>query len=164
MTTAAPIMNLKYFASMRLARALCLSVIYMLLVLLMWKQINGWITTHASPAAAESLEDFGRPFVFGNSGAFACSLLWLARNREFSPLGRYVVPTVLAAGLTFFMGLVILAIAGISNLGYSVAPGAGVLIAWTDSVVPGFAGAQLFRFPRSDRRDRAHGMEGIEAV
>src|SRR5512138_2092621 len=96
---------------MRYARALCLSIIYMLLVLLIWNKITGWIIVHASPTDPEKikgLEVSGNLFVFGNSLALACSMLLIARPREFAPLGRYLVPGVFAVGFTFVLELVVL--------------------------------------------------------
>src|SRR5690348_4912559 len=114
-------MNLHY-AKMRFARALCLSVIYTLLILVISNQIDGWIVSHSSAEAMnndnmKSLHQFRLLFIVGNSAAFTASLLWLARLRALSPLGRYLIPAVLAAGVTFIVAFPVLVIENVPSPG-----------------------------------------------
>lgn len=138
---------------LRLTRVALLSIVYFLLVFLAWRQIAVWIVEYAPTSvptaqAVEELKWSGFLFVVLNSLTFAGSLLWFARTRDFSPVARYLVPTVLAVLVTYIVMLPVLRIETIvPNPGEFFAR-TGLLIYWMDTVVPGLAAAQLFRFPR----------------
>jgi hypothetical protein len=162
-------MDLNHSSPLRFARVLFLSTIYALLVLLIWNQIAGWILTHASASKVTAdnlngLRQFRLLFVLGNSLTFAAAVLWLARIRTFSPLGRYLVPTILAVGITFVIALAAMIVEDIPSPGEFVATRAGTLFYWMDSVIPGLLSAQLFRLPRHGVRIRRADMQSSEAV
>jgi hypothetical protein len=162
-------MNLDQFSPVRFARVVALSIIYMLLVLLIWNHLAEWMISHASASKLSadnlnSLRQFRLLFVLGNSLAFAAALLWLARTRTFSPLGRYLIPTTLAVCITFVIALVVMIAEAIPSPGEFVATKAGILFYWMDSVIPGLLSAQLFRLPRHRVGVPAAEIQGSEAV
>jgi hypothetical protein len=139
---------------MRYARAVFLSVVYLILMSLLWKIISGWFLANVSPARVPNAQiliaDFGNQFIYLNTITFAVSLFWLARTRMFAPVGRYLVPTVLGVGLSFVLGVILLILIGsLPSVGpLPGLPPSSAILFYADSIIPGIVVAQLFRFPR----------------
>jgi hypothetical protein len=130
--------------------------LYLMLLFGLWGSLASSIVTHLSAErvseAAANLNLYGHQFIYLNAVAFTAGVLWVARTKSLSPASRYLVPTILAVGLTFVVAvmslLLVRAIPGPGPLAFS---SMGSLIYWADCVAPGLLAAQLFRFPRSDR-------------
>jgi hypothetical protein len=137
--------------SLRFVRVVCLSIIYLGLVFVIGRQTSDWTISHTTGPTAGALtsQDAKRAgvlFVIANSLVFAGSLLWFARTRQFSPIARYLVPTVLAVVLTYIVLIPVAMIKIFPNPNAFVSNADG-LVYWLDTVLPGIVAAQLFRFP-----------------
>ena len=138
-------------------RALALSILYLLALILIWNGVSSWLVTslQGEPKYANMssvLKPFGIEFVSLNALGFASTALWLARSRSFAPFARYVVPLLIALYLTLPITLIVMYV--VALLAFAL-QAAGKEQAWMmtylDSIIPGMIGAQLLRFPRSSR-------------
>ena len=150
-------------------RALALSILYLLALILIWNGVSSWLVTslQGEPKYANMssvLKPFGIEFVSLNALGFASTALWLARSRSFAPFARYVVPLFIALYLTLPMTLIVTYVVALVVVALRAA---GKQQAWMmtylGSIIPGMIAGQLLRFPRSSRL-RAAGDTSPRAV
>jgi hypothetical protein len=136
---------------MRSARALILSVEYLLLLVAMWLAVSNAVPAGGADASETSrkVAKFGLLGFYPNAVGFAAWALWFSRQRTFAPLARYLVPSAFAALLTFplYVIVVYLMVWGLHLLWPRPSAVTSVFLV-LPSLVPGLITAQLLRWPR----------------
>ena len=151
---------------MRYTRVIILSGIFFATLAVMWLAVGNWASealkasaqTDAARAAAangaDAFTNFGKAFIYPNALGFIVSALWLSSKRNFAPLARYAVPSVLAGTLTIPLSvLVFYFVAWAFYYLWPVPRFLSLLLSALGALVPGFLTGQLLRFPRGDLRD-----------
>lgn len=154
---------------MQRARAAIIAIEYLLTLAILWLIIGNWLIANLPPAhlatgtaqipSATDIATFGPTVIYPNALAFGITAIWFSRRRTFAPLARYLVPSVLAAILTYPVALVILyLLSWVLYLLWPMPRALVLILLCVPATLPGLLTAQLLRWPRVERAVAERGL------